>query len=247
MNFDCPYCRQNLDADDDIAGQTLKCPTCGNEIIAPGSAPAIHAEHGTKLCPYCSEPIKAAAIKCRHCGSMLDGGVSRQQHLAQKPWPLPVAKGARHAKPRMSGCFIMLIAIVAILFGLNEGLNRAASGGKSVPYIEANGGRVYYIAPATRNEAEALGNYLTPDLFDGSEKLVELSISDGFYCLLLPILPEYLNQQGLDEEAAILAAEISSNVFNNRPVRINFCDPHFNIIASFTSYEGEEGGIGGAD
>ena len=28
----------------------------------------------TKLCPLCAEPIKAAATKCKHCGSMLSGG-----------------------------------------------------------------------------------------------------------------------------------------------------------------------------
>ncbi|MBI5075588.1 MAG: hypothetical protein HZB62_10555 [Nitrospirae bacterium] len=31
----------------------------------------------TKTCPFCSEEIKASAVKCKHCGSMLDGSQNK--------------------------------------------------------------------------------------------------------------------------------------------------------------------------
>src|SRR6185295_8237815 len=33
----------------------------------------------TKRCPYCGEQILAVAIKCKHCGSQLDGSPIRQE------------------------------------------------------------------------------------------------------------------------------------------------------------------------
>jgi phage shock protein PspC (stress-responsive transcriptional regulator) len=39
----------------------------------------------TKRCPYCAEEIRAEAIKCRYCGSLLDGR-SRPGVALSEPW-----------------------------------------------------------------------------------------------------------------------------------------------------------------
>ncbi len=35
INFDCPFCQQNLDAPDDMAGMSIECPACGKSIRIP--------------------------------------------------------------------------------------------------------------------------------------------------------------------------------------------------------------------
>jgi len=38
INFDCPHCKQNLEAPVEMAGDTLSCPTCGTMIQVPFKA-----------------------------------------------------------------------------------------------------------------------------------------------------------------------------------------------------------------
>ncbi len=35
INFDCPFCKQNLDAPDDMTGMSIECPSCGKSIQIP--------------------------------------------------------------------------------------------------------------------------------------------------------------------------------------------------------------------
>ena len=35
INFDCPHCNQNLDAPNDMAGETIECPACEEPISIP--------------------------------------------------------------------------------------------------------------------------------------------------------------------------------------------------------------------
>ena len=35
INFDCPYCKQNIDAPEDMAGTNVECPTCQRMLHIP--------------------------------------------------------------------------------------------------------------------------------------------------------------------------------------------------------------------
>lgn len=107
INFNCPHCRQNMDAASDLAGLNLPCPTCDKPLRVP-----VESDPPPKPinfdCPYCSQNIDAPAemagleIPCPTCkGQMqIPGGrpgahpfapVAAPQEAARAPAPAPVA------------------------------------------------------------------------------------------------------------------------------------------------------------
>jgi hypothetical protein len=61
----CPYCHTTFKV---IAGTPIG-PS--NALRAQHEAGAHGGYFATKLCTFCAEEIRAEAIKCKHCGSML--------------------------------------------------------------------------------------------------------------------------------------------------------------------------------
>ncbi|OPZ74327.1 MAG: hypothetical protein BWY82_00756 [Verrucomicrobia bacterium ADurb.Bin474] len=120
FNFNCPHCKQSLEAPAELLGQQINCPTCNGAIQLPKpqqSAPPPPAQAkkqmltrppntsgDTRPCPYCGEPILRSAEKCRHCGEFLRGEREVKTNVKQGALIGAVA------------CFI--IGIILMLFSL---------------------------------------------------------------------------------------------------------------------------------
>ncbi|WP_267399023.1 hypothetical protein [Pseudomonas sp. GM_Psu_2] len=68
-------------------------------------------EADEKICPFCAETVKAAAVKCKHCGSDLTEGAAAKSPLLDPP------------KKKGSGClWIVIVVALAVIAFLGFGM-----------------------------------------------------------------------------------------------------------------------------
>lgn len=73
INFTCPNCHQEIEADDSFQGMEAKCPSCDTKLIVPVPNSSQILRDDERECPFCGEIIKKKAIICRFCKEKLDG------------------------------------------------------------------------------------------------------------------------------------------------------------------------------
>lgn len=109
-----PTCRQAGKVPDHFAGQSIRCPKCQakfavpsadqpatpNPPKAPGTIRAQPAKEQAR-CPYCSEPIRPTAKKCKHCGEWLDPSMRAEKAQAQAAEPFLLT--AQHEVSELEG------------------------------------------------------------------------------------------------------------------------------------------------
>jgi len=93
-NFSVKYCRHCGRL---IALDSVDCPYCHKNTIR---------HHEEAICPFCREPIRAGALKCRYCGEFIDGsdhvtpGAGRAAETTVEPVPQVRAEPAREQIPQ---------------------------------------------------------------------------------------------------------------------------------------------------
>ncbi len=85
FRFNCPECDQELEAPEDMTGETVECPSCQTHFEVPASAPAASAaavnhpaftggddgqteDVQDSACPSCGSEMAPDAVLCVQCG-----------------------------------------------------------------------------------------------------------------------------------------------------------------------------------
>lgn len=82
ISFNCPGCKQPIEAPEEMAGQVAACPTCDAQMTIPAAAKpqtlvidesgVVDADTGPGPAPSSGPDSGAGGQKCPECGTVMD-------------------------------------------------------------------------------------------------------------------------------------------------------------------------------
>ena len=175
----------------------------------------VAAEEATKVCPYCAETIKAAAVKCRYCQSDLTETPAVPPAVPAAP-PAP-ARPARPARPPRSSAgtergpvltvvvAVLAVALVAMLVLAFVDWRRASTLSEG-----DDAGRTVQAMVTDRVEGLLSYKYST---FDKDLSAAEKSMTSGFRTKYAPTVAEIRDRalaQKRSQQADVRAVAVLS-------------------------------------
>jgi len=142
IDWECPICGYRVSLSSRYRGKVVRCPQCGcrGRIEAAAGEQDENAAEGEFYepaelvrCPYCRELIRRDALKCKHCGEIVDRELKLKrlrEHAAYDEKLRRAQEGNTHARNALICgiiglfCFGIILGPVAIVLG-SKGLDYA--------------------------------------------------------------------------------------------------------------------------
>ena len=80
-------------------------------------------EPSSRSCPYCGESILAVAIKCKHCGEMLDNEAPKSQSPSKIDFFATSNKSNAASSSALGGCLVLILMFGGCLVFISSGSN----------------------------------------------------------------------------------------------------------------------------
>lgn len=93
--------------------------------------------------------------------------------------------------------------------------------------------KVYYTNAIKESEARKLGDYFKGDIFTDTSKIdVKIDKEQNTYVFSLIVNDDTINNQEFINSMKDCSKDLSKDIFNNNPVRVDLCNDRFNVLKS---------------